>query len=233
MSPKDRQLDEYQNLVLLCRALWRQGFCDLLPGQISVRQDHGNLLVASTLRRWDQMRVLDVSLHSANGTPLDGSQQQGGVAAIRALHAKRPGAVWVGLLRSRAVAYWSCTERVPRAYDELAALSGGIERVPVSRLDDTESLSESLGGLPDPLPILLFDGLGALLAAQTLEQFASRAVALEVRARTAIDLEGVLDARELKLDRERQIFSALDGESPGLWPALVNTELQNDSAFLD
>ena len=89
MRPKGRQLDECQNLALLCRALWREGFCDLLPGQISVRQDHGNLLVASTLWRWDQMRVLDVSLHSADGTPLDGSQQQGGVAAIRWLHATR------------------------------------------------------------------------------------------------------------------------------------------------
>ena len=204
-----------------------------MPGQISVRQDHGNLLVASTLWRWGQMRVLDVLLHSADGTPLDGSQQQGGVAAIRWLHATRPGAVWVGLLSSRAVAYWSCTERIPRASDELAALSGGIERAPVSRLDDTEFLSESLGGLTDPLPILLFDGSVALLAAQALEQFASRAVALEVRARTAIDLEGVTGVLELKLDREQQIFSARGGESPGLWTALVNTELQDDSAFLE
>lgn len=239
MNPKDPQLDEYQNLALLCRALWRQGFDDLLPGRVSLRQDRGTFLISAADRRWDQMRARDVALQSADGLPLEGSRAgsdlQADASAMphRLLHANRTDAVWVGLLRSRAVLRWACTERVPLAYDDLAALSGSIEMVGVSTVESEAEFRQALGKLSVPLPVLLVSGFGALVSAETLEQFAARAIALEVRCRTAVDLEAVADARELKPDRERQLFARSCSESFGLWSALVTDELRSESDFLD
>lgn len=239
MNPKDPQLDEYQNLALLCRALWRQGFDDLLPGRVSLRQDRGTFLISAADRRWDQMRARDVALQSADGLPLEGSRDDSelktdaSATLHRQLHANRSDAVWVGLLRSRAVLRWACTERVPLAYDDLAAFCGRIEMVGVSTVESEVQFAQALGDLPVPMPVLLVSGFGALVTAETLEQFATRAVALEVRCRTAADLEGVADARELKPDRERQLFARSCTEGFGLWSALVARELHAGSDFLD
>ena len=65
-------LSEREELVLLARSLWREGYSDHLAGHITVRQDDGTLLCNPWLIRWDELRPSQVIRIDLEGNVLEG-----------------------------------------------------------------------------------------------------------------------------------------------------------------
>ncbi len=66
------ELSPRQELVLLARALWREGYDDHLAGHITYRQADGTLLCNPWLLLWEELRPEDVLVIDLDGNVLDG-----------------------------------------------------------------------------------------------------------------------------------------------------------------
>src|SRR5687767_2028440 len=61
-----------QQLALLCRVLFREGYNDHIAGHITYRQDDGTLLANPWELAWDEVTAADILTLSADGKVIDG-----------------------------------------------------------------------------------------------------------------------------------------------------------------
>ncbi len=68
-SPRDLllELSPREELVLLARTLWREGYDDHLAGHITYRQPDGTLLCNPWLLLWEEIRPEDVLVIDREG----------------------------------------------------------------------------------------------------------------------------------------------------------------------
>jgi ribulose-5-phosphate 4-epimerase/fuculose-1-phosphate aldolase len=227
-----------QEIVLLARALWREGYDDHLAGHISYNLGDGTVLCNPWLLTWRELRPEHVIRIDLQGTVVEGDWPAPlGIPLHLALHRLRPGVGVAVHNHPRFGTIWADMGEVPPAYDQSSCLGGG-ELVLVDEYD---------GGVDDPAAadkavtamgeadLALLAGHGVFVTGSTVRAVHQRSVALEQRARSAWMVRAAGSGAPSRLPQwwlDRSARS--DGNRfRGFWEAAVRAELAAEPGLLD
>lgn len=230
------ELTPRQEVVLLARTLWHEGYDDHLAGHISYRQPDGSLLCNPWLLLWDELRPDDILRVDSDGNVLEGRWPvPPGFPLHLALHRRRPDVVVAVHSHPRFATVWADLGRVPGCYDQSSALGGGEPVV----VDEYEGPVDSPGAADRAIVSMgtaasaLLVNHGVLVTARSIRAAHQRSVALEYRSRRAWHVEAIGNGRSLP-EPARSFFQASDGEGfIGFFEAMARRELRRDPDCLE
>ena len=229
LSPRDE-------LVLLARTLWREGYDDHLAGHITYRQADGTLLCNPWLLLWEELRPDDLLVIDLDGNRLEGRWPVPlGIPLHLELHRQRRDVEVAVHSHPRYGTVWADVGRLPGCYDQSSALGGGELVVvdeydgPVNSRDSAARAVASMGGAD----MALLANHGVFVTAGSIRAAHQRTVALEYRSRRAWQVEALGSGRELP-EPARGFFRASDGEGfAGFFEAMARRELRLDPHCLE
>lgn len=229
-----------QELAVLARALWREGYNDHMAGHITINRGDGTLWCNPRLLQWDEIRPEHVIVIDLDGNVLEGDWlAPRGIPLQLALHKARPG---IGVIVHNHPLYatvWADIGEVPPAMDQSSASGGGGDLALVSQfygvVNDMAAAEATVSKMGDA-ELALLAGHGAIVLGSTVRAAHRRAVALALRCQRAWHARAISDGPlrsplpDAFVERRRQ----RDGnEIPGFWEAAVRTELRVDPTLLD
>jgi ribulose-5-phosphate 4-epimerase/fuculose-1-phosphate aldolase len=229
------KLTPEQELVLLARTLWREGYDDHLAGHITYKQDDGTLLCNPWLLLWEEIRPEDVLRIDLDGNRLEGRWPVPlGIPLHLALHRVRPDVTVAVHNHSRFGTVWADLQQVPTCHDQSSALGGG-QLVLVDEYDgpvnDPESAARAIAAMGHA-DLALLSNHGVLVLGSSIRAAHQRAVALEQRCRNAWHVAAVGPGRPLP-EPARSFFLNHDGNGfAGFWEAMARRELRLDPTLL-
>jgi L-ribulose-5-phosphate 4-epimerase len=225
-----------QELVLLARMLWHEGYDDHLAGHITYRQPDGTLLCNPWMLLWEEIRPEDVLVIDLDGHLVEGRWPVPlGIPLHLALHRQRDDVVVAVHSHPRYATVWADLARLPGCYDQSSALGGG-EVVIVDEydgpVDARDSADRAVAAMGEADMALLVNH-GVFVTAGSIRAAHQRAVALEYRSRRAWHVEALGSGRHLP-EPARSFFAASDGEGfIGFFEAMARRELRADPTLLD
>src|SRR5207302_6012686 len=114
-----------EELVILARTLWREGYDDHLAGHITYKQPDGTLLCNPWYLLWSQVRPEQVIRIDLEGNVLEGDWPAPlGIPLHLELHKRRDVEVAVHS-HPRYGTIWADAGRIPPVFDQSSALGGG------------------------------------------------------------------------------------------------------------
>src|SRR3954470_7200379 len=120
------ELSQREELVLLARCLWREGYDDHLAGHITCNLGDGTLLCNPWLLTWDELRPSQVIRIDLEGRLVEGEWPVPlGIPLHLALHAVRPDVGWAMHNHPRYGTVWADMCEVPPPMDQSSVLGGG------------------------------------------------------------------------------------------------------------
>jgi ribulose-5-phosphate 4-epimerase/fuculose-1-phosphate aldolase len=231
-------LSPREELVLLARCLWREGYNDHLAGHITCNLGDGTLLCNPWLVTWDELWPHQVIRIDLEGRVVEGDWPAPlGIPLHLALHEARPGVAWAMHNHPLYGTVWADMGEVPPPMDQSSALGGG-ELVLVDEyqggVNDAGSARAAVASMGDA-DLALLAGHGVFVLGGSARAVHQRAVALEQRCQRAWHIRAAGASLDSRLpvswtDRMR----ASDGEGfIGFWEAMVRRELRAEPALLD
>lgn len=231
LSPK-------QELVLLARTLWREGYNDHLAGHITVNLHDGTLLCNPWMLLWNEIRLEHIIRIDLDGKVVEGDWPvPPGIPLHLELHKARPG-IEVALHNHPLYGtVWADMGEIPPALDQSSVLGGGeiaLVREYGGSVDDPGSAAAAVAAMGDS-DLVLLAGHGVFVLGGSVRAVHQRAVALEQRCQRAWHVRaaggsGTSALPQWYLDRMR----ASDGDRfIGFWEAMVRQELRDDPSLLD
>src|SRR5262245_27390496 len=228
-----------EELVLLARTLWREGYNDHLAGHSTINLGDGTLLSNPWLLTWDEIRPRDVIRIDLDGRVVGGDWPAPlGIPLHLELHKLRPGVEVAMHSHPLYGTVWSDLREVPPAYDQSSSLGGGGELVLVDEygggVSDTNAARRAVAALGSA-ELALLAGHGGFVLGSSVRAVHQRAVALEQRCKHAWHVRAVGGAVESPLpgwyvERSR----ASDGNGfVGFWEAMARAELRADPTLLE
>lgn len=232
------ELTARQELVLLARTLWREGYNDHLAGHITCNLGDGTLLCNPWLLTWEELRPGDVLRISLDGEVLEGHWPVPlGIPLHLALHQVRADVGWAVHNHPLYGTVWADLGDVPPVLDQSSALGGG----------DLVLVEEYDGAVNDPAnarravermgtaTTALLAGHGVFVLGGSARAVHQRAVALEQRCHHAYCVRAAGGSGVSLLPAT---FLELMGRSQGegfigFWEAAVRAELRADPGLLD
>jgi len=227
-----------EELVLLARCLWREGYNDHLAGHITCNLGDGTFLCNPWLVTWDELRPHQVIRIDHEGTVVEGDWPAPlGIPLHLALHAARPGIGWAMHNHPLYGTVMADMGVVPPPMDQSSSLGGG-QLVLVDEyeggVNNMEAASSAVAAMGQA-DMALLAGHGVFVLGGSARAVHQRAVALEQRCQHAWHVlaaggELVTPVGQAWLDR----VGASDGEGfIGFWEAMVRQELRADPTLLD
>jgi ribulose-5-phosphate 4-epimerase/fuculose-1-phosphate aldolase len=228
-----------EELVVLARALWRDGYNDHLAGHITYNLGDGTLLCNPWLLLWKEIRPRDVIRIDLDGNVVEGDWPVPlGIPLHLALHRARPGVQVAMHNHPMYGTVWSDMREVPPVMDQSSSLGGGGDLVLVEEYDgavnDPNAAAKAVAAMGDG-ELALLAGHGVFVLGSTFRAVYQRAVALEQRCEHAWRVRAAggpmkSPVPDWFLARSRQS----DGNGfIGFWEAAVRDELRRDPALLD
>ena len=237
IAPALPDLTAAQELALLARLLFRQGFDDHLAGHITYRQPDGTFLVNPFGLTWDELRASDVMHMDAEGSPLGGKWTITPAITLHTeLHRARHDVGVVVHNHPRWATLWADLGRVPPIYDQSSAMYGGTIALyddytgPVDQVGNARAAVQALG----TADVALLANHGVLVLAPDIAMAYMRGQCIEWRCRQAWHVEAIGSAKAMRADVAATFggyFS--DHAFPGMWEAMVRRELRRDPGVLD
>lgn len=231
MSPREE-------LVLLARCLWREGYNDHLAGHITCNVGDGTLLCNPWLVTWNELRPHQVIRIDLQGNVVEGDWPVPlGIPLHLALHAARPGVGWAVHNHPLYGTVMADMKVIPPAMDQSSSLGGG-ELVLVDEYDggvDNMVAAQEAVARMGTGDMALLAGHGVFVVGSTARAVHQRAVALEQRCQRAWHVMAAGKSLDSPvpgwwLDR----MSRSDGNGfIGFWEAMVRQELRADPTLLD
>jgi L-ribulose-5-phosphate 4-epimerase len=228
-----------EEIVLLARTLWREGYNDHLAGHITYALGDGTLLCNPWLLTWNEIRPRDIIRIDLDGTVVDGDWPVPlGIPLHLALHEQRTD-VRVALHNHPLHGtVWSDLREVPPVYDQSSSLGGGGELVLVGEYDggvDDRAAAHKAVAAMGGAELALLAGHGVFVLGSSIRAVHQRAVALEQRCQHAWYVRAAAGAVDSPvpaswLDR----VGRSDGNGfRGFWEAAARAELRADPTLLD
>lgn len=243
----DRLLPELtlkQEMVLLARTLWHEGYNDHLAGHITVNLHDGTLLCNPWMLLWNELRPEHIIRIDLEGNVVEGDWPvPPGIPLHLELHRARP-EVEVALHNHPLFATtWADAGAVPPALDQSSVLGGGgdvtLVREYGGSVDDPGSAAAAVAAMGDA-ELVLLAGHGVFVLGNSIRAVHQRAVALEqrcqrawyVRAMGGTDGMGGLQSAlpEWYVDRMK---GSTGDKFMGFWEAMARQELRRDPTLLD
>jgi L-ribulose-5-phosphate 4-epimerase len=231
MSPREE-------LVLLARCLWREGYNDHLAGHITCNVGDGTLLCNPWLITWDELRPHQVIRIDLEGNLVEGDWSVPlGIPLHLALHAARPGVGWAVHNHPLYGTVMADMKTVPPAMDQSSSLGGG-ELVLVDEYDggvDNMVAAQEAVGRMGTADLALLAGHGVFVVGSTARAVHQRAVALEQRCQRAWHVMAAGRPLESPVPTWwTDLMNRSDGNGfIGFWEAMVRKELRVDPTLLD
>lgn len=225
-----------EQVALLARTLWDEGYDDHLAGHITYRQPDGTLLCNPWLVLWEELRPEDVLRIDLDGNVIEGEWPVPlGIPLHLELHRARSDVVVAVHNHPRFGTVWADARRVPPCYDQSSALGGGGDPVVVDEyegpVNDRGAAARAVAAMGDA-QIALLANHGVFVLAGSIRAAHQRCVALEQRCRNAWRVEALGGGRELP-EPARSAFRSSDGEGfEGFWEAMARRELRRDPTLL-
>jgi ribulose-5-phosphate 4-epimerase/fuculose-1-phosphate aldolase len=221
-----------QELVLLARTLWHEGYDDHLAGHITYKQSDGTFLTNPWYLLWDEFGPDDVVRIDIDGNVLEGRWPAApGVHLHLALHRVRDD-VGVSIHNHpRWATVWADARRIPGVLDQTGALGGG-RVVVVDEYEGTVAAEEAAGNAVKAMgdaDIALLAGHGVFILGPDLPRAHLRAVSFAERCHRAALVEGLGGAKELAPEVSEMLGTA---EFEGFWEAMARKELRRDPSVL-
>jgi ribulose-5-phosphate 4-epimerase/fuculose-1-phosphate aldolase len=227
-----------EQIVLLARTLWREGYNDHLAGHITVNLHDGTLLCNPWMLLWNEFRARDVIRIDLEGNVVEGDWPvPPGIPLHLQLHKLRPGVEVAMHNHPLYGTVWSDMQEVPPPMDQSSSLGGG----------ELVLVDEYEGGVNNPVSarhavekmgdaeLALLAGHGVFVLGQSVRAVHQRAVALEQRCRHGWHIRAAggnltTPLPPAYLDRQR----SSDGDGfLGFWEAMVRQELRDDPTILE
>jgi len=228
-----------QQMVLLARTLWREGYDDHLAGHITVNMHDGTLLCNPWPLLWNEFRAGDVIRIDMEGRRVAGKWDvPPGIPLHLELHKARPGVEVALHNHPLHGTVWADLGEVPPALDQSSVLGGGGDPVLVAEyggsVDDPDSAARAVAAMGGA-DLVLLAGHGVFVLGGSIRAVHQRAVALEQRCQRAWYVRAAGGSMHSALPgwyRER--MAASDGDRfIGFWEAMVRQELRLDPTLLD
>jgi ribulose-5-phosphate 4-epimerase/fuculose-1-phosphate aldolase len=224
-----------EELVVLARTLWREGYDDHLAGHITIRQPDGTFLCNPWYLLWCELRPEHVIRIDIDGKVLEGDWPAPlGIPLHLELHKARHDVQVALHNHPRFGTIWADAGRVPPVYDQSSALGGGTIAVvdeyrgPVNDASSAAAAVAAMGHAD----IALLQNHGVFVLGGSVRAVHQRAVALEQRCEHAWRVEALGGGRELP-EPVRSFFARSDGEGfIGFWEAMARRELAADPTLL-
>ncbi|HET6874481.1 MAG TPA: class II aldolase/adducin family protein [Acidimicrobiales bacterium] len=231
------KLTPRQEIVLLARTLWREGYNDHLAGHITYNLGDGTLLCNPWFLLWNEFRSDDIIRIDLDGNVLEGDWPvPPGIPLHLELHKARHDVQVAVHNHSQWGTVWADMGAVPPCHDQSSALGGGT----LVLVDEYEgavndpNLARRAVEKMDGADMAILAGHGVFITAKSIRAAHQRAVALEWRCRMAhaVRAAGVSGGELPATIRER--FGQNDGAGfIGFWEAMVRQELREDPSLLD
>ena len=120
------ELTQREEIVLLARTLWREGYNDHLAGHITINQHDGTLLCNPWMLLWNEFRASDVIRIDLEGNVLEGDWPvPPGIPLHLQLHKMRPGVEVAMHNHPLYGTVWADMQEAPAAMDQSSSLGGG------------------------------------------------------------------------------------------------------------
>ena len=237
-TPKPDQLipdlTPQQELTLLARALWSEGYDDHLAGHITIKQADGTFLCNPWLITWDELRPEQIIRIDIEGRLLEGDWPVPlGIPLHLELHKARHDVNVAMHNHPRYGTIWADALRIPKCYDQSSALGGGVVTLvdeyteAVNNADAAAVAVAAMGGAD----IALLANHGVFVTGTSVRAVHQRAVALEQRCRHAWHVEALGGGKELPGAAER--IKSDGTKFLGFWEAMVRAELRRDPTLLE
>jgi len=228
-------LSPREELVILARTLWREGYDDHLAGHITIRQPDGTLLCNPWYLLWCELRPEHVIRIDLDGRVVEGDWPAPlGIPLHLALHARRHDVAVALHNHPRYGTIWADAGRVPPVYDQSSGLGGGsVALVDEYRgaVSDPATAAAAVEAMGD-CDMALLANHGVFVLGSSIRAVHQRAVALEQRCRHAWHVEALGGGRPLP-EPARSRMEASDGNGfIGFWEAMARRELALDPTLL-
>ena len=231
-------LSPREEIVLLARTLWREGYNDHLAGHITFNLGDGTLLCNPWHLLWNEFRAHDVIRIDLEGTVIEGDWPvPPGIPLHLQLHKLRPGVHWAMHNHPVFGTVWADMGEVPPAMDQSSSLGGG-ELVLVDEYDGAVNDAYSARRAVEKMgssELALLAGHGVFILGNSARAVHQRAVALEQRCKHAWHIRAAGNQLVSPLPQTyRERMTASQGDNfIGFWEAMVRQELRNDPGLLD
>jgi L-ribulose-5-phosphate 4-epimerase len=231
------ELSQQQELALLARCLWREGYNDHLAGHITCNLEDGTLLCNPWLITWNELRADQVIRIDLQGNVVEGDWPAPlGIPLHLALHEARPGMGWAMHSHPLFGTVMGDLGIVPPPLDQSSALGGGelvlVDEYEggVSSMDAARSAIAKIGNAD----LALLSGHGVFVVGKSARAVHQRGVALEQRCQRAWHVRAAGGSLESHLpDWWLKQVKNSDGEGfIGFWEAMVREELRRDPSLL-
>jgi L-fuculose-phosphate aldolase len=228
------ELSPAQELAVLARTLWREGYDDHLAGHITIAAGDGTLWCNPWLLTWQELLPEDVIRIDLDGVVVEGEWPVPlGIPLHLALHRARPDVRVAVHSHPLFGVVWADAGLVPPVLDQSSALGGG-ELVLVDEYGgtvDDRGAAESAVAAMGQADLALLAGHGVLVVAGSVRAAHQRAVALEQRCERAWRVRPLVEGPLVSPLPEgfRATMARSDGSGfIGFWEAAVRAELRAD-----
>jgi len=237
MAPPLPALTPQQELALLARMLFREGYDDHLAGHITYKQPDGTFLVNPFGLTWDELRASDVMRMDADGGLLEGKWTITPAITLHVeLHRARHDVGVAVHNHPRWSTLYADVQRVPEVYDQSSAMYSGEVALfddysgSVDQEENAAAAIEAIGSAD----IALLANHGVLVLGQTPAMAFLRASSFEWRCRQAWHVEAIGGGVAMRPEVLKS-FGAyfVDHPFPGLFEAMARRELRADPSILD
>jgi ribulose-5-phosphate 4-epimerase/fuculose-1-phosphate aldolase len=230
-------LSTREELVVLARALWREGYSDHLAGHITVNLGDGTLLCNPWLITWAELRPAQVLRINLEGKVVEGDWPVPlGIPLHLELHKMRADITWAVHNHPLYGTVWADMGELPQILDQSSALGGGELALvneysgPVNDPSSARRAVEQMGGATTAL----LAGHGVFVLGGSARAVHQRAVALEQRCQHAWYVRAAGSTATSPLPKVfLDAMAATDGEGfIGFWEAAVRAEINADPELL-
>jgi L-ribulose-5-phosphate 4-epimerase len=227
-----------EELVVLARALWREGYSDHLAGHITVNLGDGTLLCNPWLITWQELRPSQVIRIDLDGRVVEGDWPAPlGIPLHLELHKMREDVKWAVHNHPLYGTVWADMGELPPILDQSSSLGGGrltVVNEYSGPVNDPASARRAVEQMGDATAALLC-GHGVFVLGGSARAVHQRSVALEQRCQHAWCVRSAGGSGESFLPQGFLDFMATtDGEGfIGFWEAAVRAELAADPSLLD
>jgi L-fuculose-phosphate aldolase len=225
-----------EELVLLARTLWREGYDDHLAGHITIGLGDGTLLCNPWLLTWAEFRAADVIRVDLEGRVVEGDWPMPPGAQLHLeLHRARPHVGVAVHHHPRFGTVWADLHRVPGVFDQSSGLGGGTVALVDEykrAVNDPDAARAAVVALGEA-DIGILANHGVLIIGANVRAAHQRSVAFEQRCRNAWYVEAANGGVELPA-AVRDLFERSDGQRfIGFWEAMARAELRADPTLLE
>jgi ribulose-5-phosphate 4-epimerase/fuculose-1-phosphate aldolase len=237
IAPPLPDLTPAQELALLARCLYSEGFDDHLAGHITYRQDDGTFLVNPYGLTWDELRASDVARMDADGRQLEGTWPVTPAITLHVeLHRARHDVRVAVHNHCRWSTLWADIGRAPEIFDQTGALYHGDVAVykeywgPVDDTANARAAVEAMG----TANVALLANHGVVVLGNDVEQAYLRAASFEWRCRQAWLIAAVGGGRPMNPEAAASYGDFFNTHNfTGMFQAMARRELRRDPSILD